>query len=527
MPTKKLVKATEYKVKDDDTLESIAKAHSLTVKQLMRFNWGTDKIGKNNVLLRDKLGSRKLDKDKNYILSKDDDPGIIFIPEVPATPQTFATNGKHSLTVKLPVKKVYKTAKCMVSFRPDAAWKGEYGFDWMRDGDWGNGNNYLDNSVLTGGYKFLSSAGMSTADALKKLKKEFAQLKPPLASKPDYYAPYLNIFPSGLPQITGGDVCPTSKLKLKLAIKVEEEAADSLIVKLPVYKKDDGAEACYFSLKSGSLELPKAVGDHTATIELECTHEMESQQEISVIAATREPDGSYKEYEAGKIIVLPNVKKKQKEVKIVFVQMVSDVLDTGTPNTGVFDPAETGKMIHALFQTLSIPSNNLVATKLDVSNKADYKITTADDGTSVVGKHCVELSPTVRGMQHSRAMHQDLKALYEKEVAKVTKEDFLIFSFEEFTPWGLTGAWFGFAEDIKVKNVVLFERLWYTNAILGHEVLHGLGLRHYFKDDPANVLKGSTFTFKQGNTDNVMDYSNDRSNAVYVNHWQWKIVNPA
>jgi hypothetical protein len=512
MPSKRLVKAKEYKVKDGDTLASIAGAHGITVAELTRFNWNTDDAGPENMLFRDKLGSRKLDTDKKtYILSKDDDPGVLYIPEKPATPKTFPTNGTHTLTVKVPTKKTFKTARCMVVFRPSDGWKGEYGFDWLRNGDWGNKNDYRP-PLLDGGYKAGVKTGMTGAEARTAIKKEFESLPTLLAAKPSYFVAVLNIFPDGL----GGTNPPPCTCKLKLSISIEEQAADSLTIRLPVYTDTDGSEKSYFSLTSGSANLPTGVGKHNADIELKCLKEYSSDQEITVVAITRETDGSYKEYVAGKIIALANDASKRKAARMIFIKVTTDVFSKGTPFTGSFTALEKTNMLNALFQPLLQPSFE-DGPDLDLSSEDDFL---RKNAAGKRGKFYTSKSAAQRGLNQD---HKDFYATVKniflgKPGNNKYNSDFLVFAFGE-RPYDKA---LGQVQDIGVHNLIVFPNR--DDCTLNHEALHGFGLQHSFKNDPNDVPSDAKFTFQQGKTDNIMDYTYD-SSALIVWHWQWKIVN--
>jgi LysM repeat protein len=45
MSNKQIVRVIEYKVKDGDTLESIAKSAGISLKELVKFNFGTTDLG--------------------------------------------------------------------------------------------------------------------------------------------------------------------------------------------------------------------------------------------------------------------------------------------------------------------------------------------------------------------------------------------------------------------------------------------------------------------------------------------------
>ncbi|WP_241507164.1 hypothetical protein [Aquimarina sediminis] len=52
-----------------------------------------------------------------------------------------------------------------------------------------------------------------------------------------------------------------------------------------------------------------------------------------------------------------------------------------------------------------------------------------------------------------------------------------------------------------------------------HEIMHGAGLPHSFKETTEKD-KAKTHIFKQGSTDNYMDYNNE-AKRKHLWHWQW------
>jgi len=98
---------------------------------------------------------------------------------------------------------VAKVSRSMVQFRPKDNWKGEYGFDWLRIGASGEKAGEVGyESIIDGGYKSGTPAGLTVVEAKAALKTEFAPLlflsitggTPKVVP---IYIPYLNLFPKG------------------------------------------------------------------------------------------------------------------------------------------------------------------------------------------------------------------------------------------------------------------------------------------------------------------------------------------
>jgi len=59
-----------------------------------------------------------------------------------------------------------------------------------------------------------------------------------------------------------------------------------------------------------------------------------------------------------------------------------------------------------------------------------------------------------------------------------------------------------------------------------HELLHSLGLPHTFTVKEAAGLKTSDYTYFARKTENIMDYSHTEGiERRMLNHWQWKVIN--
>ena len=104
---KNIVSAKKYKVKDGDSIKSIADKAGISWQELTKFNWGTDDPDKINQFLRIKVGCLNKSEDgKNYVFSSKDDPGIVYLPEE-LPKKTYSTSATHVVKVKLPEVKIF------------------------------------------------------------------------------------------------------------------------------------------------------------------------------------------------------------------------------------------------------------------------------------------------------------------------------------------------------------------------------------------------------------------------------------
>lgn len=94
-----LGRVLEHKVSDGDTLESIAKAHELTVDQLTKFNWETTDPEQIQSRLLIDVGCTVRDDSGKFVLTGQDNPGILYIPR-PLVMDWMALEQRHLWRVK-------------------------------------------------------------------------------------------------------------------------------------------------------------------------------------------------------------------------------------------------------------------------------------------------------------------------------------------------------------------------------------------------------------------------------------------
>jgi hypothetical protein len=92
----------EHRVREGESLDSIAEKYSLVWQDITQFNFGTDIPSEVNRCLHEYTGCTKRTLDgKNYVFSDDDVPGILYIPK-PPTPLKLATNKTYRIRINRP-----------------------------------------------------------------------------------------------------------------------------------------------------------------------------------------------------------------------------------------------------------------------------------------------------------------------------------------------------------------------------------------------------------------------------------------
>ncbi len=514
-----IAKAKEYKVQDGDTMQSIADANGVTIAELAKFNFGSDKPDDINKGMRSKVGSIKKAADKkNLIFSSVDDPGILYIPENFPEP-SFASNGSHSITVKQIPVKTFIPSKVMVEFRPKTDWKGEFGFDWLRVGDVGE-KSYK--SIINGGWKGLVDDGTgkmidenypTAADAYTALKTKYFKLPTEVKNK-KYYVPYLNLYP---PSAKGTPAPPTSA-ELRLFITVEDE--EPLKIEFEYHKG-------IFQLDKQEMS-DKAIGAKREasdkTVKITCLEEFDTDQEIKVLAYPKTWKFNDPVPIAGKIIVCANNRSVRKNMKFVLVKVKTKL--GVAEKLGTFGGTEKTNLYNTLYQAYIygqtknyVNPDDASKSYLDLTADANFKIIGATrgqfvDATSALINHYFPAGGDT-------ALFGYLWDAFRKQPGGDKFDDhFPVFSFGDSGSNNVIGKIQSIGGVFQKKLVLFGNR---DNTTLNHEVLHGLKMRHTHRESSATFLPKpeAKFTYVHSETDNVMSYV---AVALTTWHWQWKIM---
>ena len=516
---KQIVKAKEYKVQDGDSLKTIADANGITWQELAKFNYGTDEPTEVNKGMREKTGAFKKAKDGvNLSFSSLDDPGILYIPETFPEP-TFATNSAKTITLKAIPQKTFIASKVMVEFRPKSDWKGEFGFDWLRIGGFGE-TSYK--SLISSGYNgtevkadgTVGAKSFTKDEAWTNLKLQFKKLETKVTEQPKYRVPILNLYP---PDVKGTPT-PPSSAELKILTIVEEE--EPLKIEFEYHKG-------LISIDKPELQ-DKAIGkkreSSDQTIKISILNEFDRDQEIKVLAYPKTWKLGDAIPIAGKIIVSANSSYYRKRFKCVLIPVKTKIIATDA--VGAYRSSEVNTMKRSFYQALIYCSVEKAPT-LDLSEDKDYKIVTKADGTKEYGAFIYKRTSAADtkndgGVNTSAAtsVFEDLKKKFLDETVYPDnvkyKDYFKVFVFDTAAQ---STTLRGEAQGIPAKSAILFKPSSpRPSATMGHEVSHGLGLAHTHEDPIFDMCK---FTFDYKTTNNLMSYS---TNRFYLWNWQWKIL---
>lgn len=460
-------------------------------------------------------------------------------------------NAHTNVADKFLKSKPEKVALAVVHFRPETAYAGEFGFDWLRIDDNGLTTEPAYEKIIEGGYSTLTDASgnrrdLTKTEAFDKLKKEYLTLPierkaPPAGSPPpvkapsaEYFVPYLTLFSQEFVNtltLPAGAVKPKYEATLRVLVDIEEN----------LDKLEFEFDTKVFSLDKTTLSDKNVTGglkqSASTTIKITCLKDFDRDSEIRIYAYPQGITAKSKAEQlaarrlAGKIRVLRNGKKARRQRNFALVGIDTNI---NAIAQGRFKGQEKINLYNALHQALIVPT--IVETTLDLTGVADFQ----NGGQHVDGNNIAYLdknnpnraNPTLYP-DVQKAFFNDKDAHGKPKNQQYKRGYFTIFVFgvESNIP-GVLGA----VQDIGKTNVIMFTLSGGgDDCTLNHETFHGLGLCHTHRDGIPVDMPGYRYIYPNAiasslqpaanptdATDNIMSY---QSVAITSWHWQWKIIN--
>ena len=394
-----------------------------------------------------------------------------------------------------------KAKRCVVYFKRSENYNGEYGFDWFHLGK--------EEDMPKGDYKFVDTIGhhyktdkngnkVTCTDGNAAYKYPFEVLPTQIDKKRNSFE-YFNIgfklakarigvtpledFTYYIPRMT---MMPDTEINLVAEIELDGEENKPKEIKLQ-FDKADG-------LKLSHTTLPVRTGKVTLTIS--CTGELKEKRTLTAVT----DDGDI----VGKLFILPNSKKHQRNINVVFVT-VKTKLDGQKRKTGTVIPESITLFLNVLHQALV---------------NVDVKEVEIDCTENEFAENFRYLKGIEYGIDESK--DQLLQEYVMKKLVATFKTTYkgyyTVFFFGDkcFTDGGRLN---GYAYPNSTYGV-FFDG--YNSATVPHEMLHAMGLPHSFD------YQGVPFAYKYHTTDNIMDYSHHEPNPIKrtsLFYWQWGMLN--
>ena len=428
-------------------------------------------------------------------------------------------------------------AKAKVFFRtlPFPGYMGEFGFDWLREGEIVGESAYK--AIIQGGYERFSDPDQNTTyesgnEAFKSLIHEYHNLPTQVPNKL-YHTPYLNIYSKGASDRLAASLNPAypkppHEIELRILVQIDDEAVDNLEFEYDktVFKLDKN------ELKDKAVTPKKQSVD--VKVKISCIADFNQNKYIKVIAKK----GTTRKL-AGQIVVCKNGLHYRKEIKLVLVNVITDTDNDQIKNKGFFKGNETTNLVRALYQSLL---NGIIVQgpDLDLSNNTDYQKLSSGPSAPVYGKFIYrntgsgdhffdgklwEFSSALR------PLHKDVQGKFLALHPRFSGY-FTVFAFYE---QAFMGDLQGSVEDINTRNVILYLPADFitdpddpantstrSTTALSHEVYHGLGLEHTHDNSPSPISPRQKYIYPHANsgdpTDNVMSY-----NIMSITLWNWQL----
>lgn len=428
----------------------------------------------------------------------------------------------------------YIDSRCIVEFRPNDDWKGEYGFDWYRRGDT---DENINGTITKSEYKTIvgkyvprdpdhgKNAGtlqvdkpganpekLYYADRLAREEYPIFKIK---GIERNYIAPCISLYYMSTQQWEGRQqrYLPQAMLYQKDGVFHEHEfCKKETVVKVLIDAKN--INKIEFTCDKTLTITPNVLmgipnGKSTRTIMIRHNYAF-SDGHQSIKAFAHHQDGVTKTF-AGQINV---VKCEPKTVDICFVNVkvsTNKSISLGIPDNG-FALTQQDNLKRFFSQAHVIPNFTTRSLDLDQNKLSNFVTTLTSNGgrtkfqSIIVNGVNNDNNFVYRLEQWFNAENPGLSRAY--KVFFIGEKGYAIFNNEYI---GLAGI----ALNIPSKTLVVYKDP--DESVVCHEILHCFGLWHSFSNQ-------SKHTFEKYKTSNIMDYS---ENTISLWRWQWNVIRQA
>ncbi len=415
----------------------------------------------------------------------------------------------NGVSKKSAALKLIPKPKVITYFRPNDTWKGEFGFDWIRMNDTKLfGDNKYEN-IVSKQYKDSAYTQLEKNSNVykgyfkkdptqfKKLKKKYNSFGIPWATTnakgnktpEDYLIPWMSMYKN-------------QEVKIKTVVDIREKGD---------YLEFEDNPNFMITPKTIDISGKKGKIKPKDEITIKCLTEFAKDETIVIHACQKDANGKITKMVSGKITVWANDTTKQKEKKVVFVQIKTPSLSIGEGEK-ISDASDEKDRIERYLKQALIklhPDSDIIDLDLSI-NKEFLNFITSSKVSS-------------KNTKDKSALDTFLKKQLSDTFKKKYDNHFKAFYFAE-RGQGSTGGINGYSRNGS-DFVVVFVTA--NNQTAAHEFLHALNLAHSFANSEAS--KHAKFTYQYAKTENLLDYThripghaNDRCGLWY---WQWVKAN--
>ena len=386
-------------------------------------------------------------------------------------------------------------SKCMVKFRPHNKWQGEFGFDWLREGDSGQLGDTWFRKIMGRYYNETSFSTLFTdTNRWGYFKKEpnmydrklrlYTNLQ--INWKSVKGKPYL--YPVPMLTLLKGNIA-TFNLKLEIKEKPKKltfEFANDATTYLELNKTE------ITDIREGKYTLYNQLS-------IKCIKEFDDIQILYVKADDKI---------CGAMKIHPNTSQFRKNINVVFITVGTNI--NGKIEYGFSYGNAKQVFKNHLNQALVIP--NIVPSIILDCTSNDFK-----------SRFCSRI-----GSKYLFTNSSNLKEYLERKLIEQCGNIYdnyykLFFIGEEYitSEGNVNGFSYG-----NSKFGVYFKG--HNESTIAHEIMHAMNLPHTFASVDEGTLLAK-FTYEAGQTNNIMDYSHwpffGNKPRITTYHWQWRVIN--
>ena len=410
-------------------------------------------------------------------------------------------------------------------FVPHKSWKGEFGFDWIRDGELDGGkngfhyNNYPFEDVIGRYYKeetYENLCDEINSICTKRGKSFFLQKKSlyekALSHFDQYTIPFKNsiaykddkIYPIPILTLLKGE-------KVNLSLMIKHKSSKNIPKNISLKLKSNKESEKYLKIFQKELIKIKSPDWKKSTFynfEIECTETFDTMQTLNAYI-----DG----IKSGELRIHPNSSKYQKQIKVVFIKVktaINNEIHIGSIKDGSIEEVKKILKQALVFPSIIEEPEELFCddiestTALSDRNTLNELVLTQNE-TSIIETLEVKAKKQYKGKYDDYYrmffIAEDYRNEKNKEVHFSVKKEKRRINGEEYN----------------ILSSFLFNS--YIKTTIVHELLHNMGLSHTFTSVVDEDGKVPIITYKQGMTDNIMDYTNLERICLY--YWQCKNIN--
>ena len=455
----------------------------------------------------------------------------VGIDPIPKTGRSVSIVQETSLLIE----KTNIEANCIVQFRPQSNWKGEFGFDWFRMEDTEKicgvkipGDiNYANSIGSYDKYPSIQSAKFTEdIDMVNKLKSDYGKI---------YSVPWLKKNNNSIDYIVPCIIAPQFRivtLSVGVNLQNKKEPPKSLVVAYDkkLFKVQTSLGEGNNSYKEMNIEndpiynyakIPINTKEDFYSlpneVKITCLTKNIRNSEIKVLA-----DGK----DAGFLNIYANI---EQEIKIILISVKADfghpIGENGEKNKGKIRGKEEFKKV---LNSIGIrPTFEEIELDLTKTRNGLYENTDLKNASIINGAGDLKvLSGNVKGKDFDEYLEDEFKNRIKDSNGNFLYDNYLrIYYVNQVAKMWVAGGEGQVGGKGEINKGVCVMYIGGTLIDVVHESLHALGLGHSFS--AKDVKPEQKFVYKYAKTDNYMDYGhlgNPIVTAVSLWKWQWDML---